>query len=71
VFGSGGCWLLGTYAALSPARRNFLIRFFSSMREADPTLCPVIVDSAISNLKAGSVTPYKHDDVQKWAAPDA
>lgn len=55
-------------AALSPARRNFLVRFFTAMREADPTLCPVVVDSAIFNLKAGEVIPYRHDDVIKWAS---
>lgn len=54
--------------ALSPARRNFMISFFSSMQEAEPMLCPIIVDSAIFNLKAGDVIPYMEEDVKKWAS---
>ena len=53
-------------ASLSPARRSLLIRFFSVIRESEPLLCPVLIDSAISNLKAGDVTPYKEEDVKKW-----
>ncbi|MGZ4962096.1 MAG: hypothetical protein ACXWC8_06015 [Limisphaerales bacterium] len=55
-------------AALSPARRSFMARFFSSMREAEPTLCPIVVDSAVFNLTVGDIVPYKHEDVKKWAA---
>jgi hypothetical protein len=55
-------------AALSPIRRSFMVNFFSSLREAERNLCPVIVDSAIFNLKAGDIIPYKNEEVMKWAS---
>jgi hypothetical protein len=58
-------------AALSPARRSFLVRFFSSLRETEPTLCPIIIDSAVFNLKVGDIIPYKHEDVKQWASQSA
>ena len=50
-------------AALSPAHRSFMIGFLCAMREAEPRLCPIIVDSAVFNLKAGDIIPYKNEDV--------
>ncbi len=54
--------------ALSPQRREFLVRFFAAMQEAETTLCPVVVESAIANLRNGRVASYRHADVEKLNA---
>lgn len=55
-------------AALSPARRSFLISFLEEMQLLDSCLCSVLVDSAKTNLRAGNVTPYQQADVDRWVA---
>ncbi len=54
--------------SLSPQQRDFLARFLAAMHKAEPTLCPVVVESAIANLRNGEITPFKHEDVLKWVA---
>ena len=55
-------------AALSATRRDFLARFLAEMEKVEPHFCPVLIESAIANLRNGDVKSYRHEDVQKWAA---
>lgn len=43
-----------------------MARFFAAMQEAEPLLCPVVIESAIANLANGRVDPYRIEDVKKW-----
>ena len=53
---------------LSSGQREFLIRFLLDAIQEEPTLCPVVVNSAIHNLEQGRIEVYRHDDVLQWAA---
>jgi hypothetical protein len=55
-------------AALSSERRKFLMTFLAAMRDAESTLCPVIIDAAILSLKSSDVIPYKREEVERWAS---
>ena len=52
-------------AALSAARRDFLARFLAEMEKGEAHFCPVLIQSAIANLRNGGVKSYRHEDVQK------
>jgi hypothetical protein len=55
------------FELLSPRQRQFLIKFMRDALQAEPTMCPIVVNSAIHNLEQGKVEPYRQDDVRLWA----
>jgi hypothetical protein len=58
----------GVLSLLSPGQRRFLISFFAEMQKTESDLCAPMVDSAIANLKAGEMSPYKQEDVKRWVS---
>ena len=54
-------------ALLSDKQRQFLIGFLVESARSEPTLCPIILDSAIQNLRNGKISPYRRDDILNWA----
>jgi hypothetical protein len=53
-------------ALLSRRQRQFLITFLNDATEQEPTLCRVVVNSAIHSLEQGRIEPYQHADVLQW-----
>jgi hypothetical protein len=54
-------------ALLSLRQRQFLITFLNDAAEQEPTLCRVVVNSAIHSLEQGRIEPYQYADVLSWA----
>lgn len=54
-------------ALLSSGQRQFLIKVLLDAMQQEPTLCLVVVNSAIHNLEHGKIELYRHDDVLQWA----
>ncbi len=55
-------------SSLSGSQRDFLIRFFEEKQRELPTICPVILQAAITSLKAGEPLPYSQEQVRFWAS---
>ena len=53
-------------ALLSPKQRQFLVKFLHYATQQEPTMCPVVVNSAIQNLEQGRIEAYRQDDVLQW-----
>jgi hypothetical protein len=56
------------FVLLSSEQRQFLIKFLRYAMQQEPTLCPVLVNSAIRNLERGEIAAYVHEDILQWAA---
>jgi hypothetical protein len=51
---------------LSDEQRQCLIDFLAEIKQREPMLCPVIVNSAIQSLQHGKIALYRHDDILQW-----
>ena len=52
---------------LNREQRQFVVRYLRDAQKHEPTLCPVLVDSAVANLMNGTASAYKHSEILRWA----
>jgi len=50
-------------ASLSAKQRLFIADFLLQAQHLEPTLCSLIVKSAVSNLTHGEIKPYRQQDL--------